>query len=503
MMNISSTLFTRRAAWGAVALAASATLAACGSSGGDNSNAADTRYDTSVVFAADRIEPLDTAATKAASVHTKAHATAQPALAADAAVEIALGALDATKVLAAQPAKSEALRIGAARTPTAAATADDAAALLAWQPLASGGQAAALRLSAQGAQGVRLAVDVQQLPAGAVLRFYGADGEAEEISAAEAAQQRAANEQAGLTDAAARTVWSQIIDGSSGTLEVELPAGSTTEDVRLAVLRLTHLFLTPQQALLKNLRDVGESGSCNLNVACNFEDISMESRATAKMVFDSDDGSYLCTGTLLNDTHSSRTPYFVTARHCIGEASEAASLVTYWFFRAASCSASSSAESSWQALGGGAQLLSVHASYDTTLLRLNRQPPDGVVYAGSYVGNALGRSASVLGVHHPSGDLQKYSSGTITGYASCSGDTCSLSTNNSSYPMFQVVWSQGTTEAGSSGSGLFMRDAASGTRYLAGVLHGGQASCFNRSGEDVYGRFGSAFYAGLGHWLIP
>lgn len=61
-----------------------------------------------------------------------------------------------------------------------------------------------------------------------------------------------------------------------------------------------------------------------------------EGRAVAKMVFTEGGSTFLCTGTLLNDTRNSLTPYFLTAAlHLEPEA--ASNLITYWFFRAQSC----------------------------------------------------------------------------------------------------------------------------------------------------------------------
>ena len=499
--------FKRSALWGAAALALCCTLASCGGDDDDNGGSGSgggggggSAGDAAVTLDATRlIAPLDTKS----APQPKARAAARAALGADAPVaEISLPALDVAKALPAAQ-KGQAMPIGVARTLEGRAGAGEVAQLLQWQPLAGGGQAAALRFVAPGAGGVRLAVDVQQLPAGALLRFYGAAGEVQEVPAAEAARLRAVAEAAGLTGEAARLVWSLPFDGEQATLEVELPAGAAPGDVALAVPRLTQLALGVRGTLEKSLDDVGESGSCNLNATCVIEDIDMESRAVAKMVYDDGVYMYLCTGTLLNDAAASRTPYFISANHCISTQTEASSLVTYWFFRAASCGNAESVSSDMRTLGGGAALLTTSSTYDTTLLRLNRQPPTGAVYAGSYFG-ALDNGSGVLGVHNPSGDLQKYSVGAISGYASCGGDSCSLSASQSAWPMFRIGWSRGTTEQGSSGSGLFVRDAASGTRYFAGVLHGGNASCSNRGGYDVYGRFNLAFgNTGLQNWLAP
>ncbi len=52
----------------------------------------------------------------------------------------------------------------------------------------------------------------------------------------------------------------------------------------------------------------------------------------------------------------------------------------------------------------------------------------------------------------------------------------------------QMRWSDGTTETGSSGSGLFTFLQAGGYYELRGGLFGGDASCANRAGVDYYSR---------------
>lgn len=485
----------RSALFGAAALALCCALVSCGGDDDDGASSSVAGGRDVALNAARRIEPLDTAAK---STLAKAQPAARAALDAAAPVaSITLPALAAAKAALEAPRKGQPQRIGAVRNVGPQTSADEVARLLQWQALPGGAQAAALRLVSPGAAGVRLGADVQQLPDGALLRFYGDDGEEEvlEVSAAEAARLRAMNEEAGLSEEEARLVWSQVISGSAATLEVELPAGSQPEALALAVPQLSHLLLTPQQAITKAAAE-----SCNLNATCVMDDISTESRAVARMVFNKEDGSFLCTGTLLNDARSSRTPWFITAHHCIKKQEDASTLTTSWFYRAASCASSRSTYSGARQLAGGATLHKTDATYDTSLLTLRNPPPVGVVYAGSYYGDALDTGVGVLGVHHPQGDLQKYSVGAITGYASCDGDACTLD-GNSARALWHVRWSRGTTEGGSSGSGLFVRDSASGTRYLAGVLHGGDASCSNRDGFDLYGRFDKAFDAGFGALL--
>lgn len=210
----------------------------------------------------------------------------------------------------------------------------------------------------------------------------------------------------------------------------------------------------------------------------------------------------LCSGTLMNDARNSGTPYFLSANHCISTQASASSLQTRWFFRSASCNASPRVHGDMQRLTGGARLLYATARTDTAFMVLNDAPPAGVRYAGSYFGNADPINAKVLGVHHPRGDLQKYSEGGVQGYAVCApGDARQCAASQVPAEFLHVRWSRGTTEGGSSGSGLF--GTIGSTRYVIGQLLGGGASCENPEGADLYGRFNLAYHDGIRRWLNP
>jgi hypothetical protein len=60
-----------------------------------------------------------------------------------------------------------------------------------------------------------------------------------------------------------------------------------------------------------------------------------------------------------------------------------------------------------------------------------------------------------------------------------------------------VRWSSGRTEAGSSGSGLFLNNG----HYLLGQLYGGDGTSCTDTGTDSYGRFDVAYRAGLYQYL--
>ena len=481
-------------ALGAATLPLALALAACGGGGGGSP--------TPPTPTVDRIEPYDPGAGKSA-----AEATTQPA-AAHTAHTVALGPLApvGTPKSAAAGALGTALQIGEARTVADTASPAATAALLQWQGTARGTQAAALRFVAEGSRGVRLGVRVDALPQDAVLRFYGTSTSANdvvEVSAQQLHDTAERNAKAGTPDAQARTYWSPDFGGSETTLEIEIPATASPSAVKLAVPSLSHFTISPAEAdgtargLIKFARKVGESESCNIDVNCK-PDYLAQSRSVARMVYVNAGNSYLCTGTLLNDAKSSGTPYFLSANHCISDQATASSLNTDWFYRSAACG-STEVSAATKRLTGGATLLYSAAATDVLFLRLNDAPPPGVVYAGSYFGGAPAAGTVLTGLHHPSGDLQKFSQGTAKGNASCTGDVGCKGDANGNFIGLQ--WQQGVTQQGSSGSSVFVQLGQQ--RYVTGQLLGGASSCANPTGADYYGRFDLSYGNAIKQWLNP
>ena len=394
---------------------------------------------------------------------------------------------------------AEAVQIGAKRNVAATATVAGLQSQLNWQPGSGGTQLAAIAFDSATAQGVRLGVWVKSLPAGAVLRFYGASGgEAVQVTGAELEAQAAQLRQSGADDQTVHTYWSPDFGGTQTVLEIQVPAGADVQQVQVAVPRLSHFTQSAAQAQ-KSVDEKAGSGSCNVDLMCQ-PDYLAQGRSVARMTYTREDGlSYLCTGTLLNDATSSKTPYFLTANHCVSTQAQASTLITDWFYHSASCG-SSTVSTDTRRLTKGSTLLYSTASTDTSFVQLNEAPPAGVVYAGSYFGAALSARSGIAGVHHPSGDMEKLSVGTLKGYGQCGNGTC-LDTDVSSGTFYGVNWQQGTTEGGSSGSALFY--SIGSQRYVSGQLYGGNASCREPNGTDYYGRFDVSYKAKIKQWLNP
>ncbi|QIL73454.1 trypsin-like peptidase domain-containing protein [Diaphorobacter sp. HDW4B] len=454
---------------------------------------------------AERIEPYDPL-TKSSSVVqvSKSDIAVRGQAAAQSIQKISLTAPGATlkqSTLAAalDPKPGTPVQIGVARDVGQTSTMATMSAQLKWKTSSSGSRIAAVAFDSPSAQGVRLGVLVRQLPVDAVLRFYGAaGGEAVQVTAQELQAQAQQLLDSGADDVTAHTYWSPEFGGAQTILEVEISANADAAQVQFSVPRLSHLTLSVEQ-LDQAVQAKATAGSCNIDMMCQ-PDYLNQARSVAYMRFVKSNGvTYQCTGTLLNDAKSSGTPYFLTANHCISTQAEASSLTTDWFYRTTACN-SGTASSGVQRLSKGATLLYATSNTDVSFLQLNEAPPSGVVYAGTYYGGALSSGTSVVGIHHPDGDLQKWSQGTVKGFGICDTDDCK-SSNSAAAAFYEILWQQGTTEGGSSGSSIF--HTIGSQRYVSGQLYAGRASCTTPNGTDFYGRFDVSYQSKLKQWLNP
>ena len=353
---------------------------------------------------------------------------------------------------------------------------------LAWARIDGGAQVARLDIASGGALGLRAALKLASAPPGLVFRF-AAPGAAFALDSVAAAEIARATARFG-------EYWSPVIEGERIIVELEIPDASALAGAKLVIPRVSHLVVGPRttaQEEAKILSDIGDSGSCNVNVKCvQPQDTALanQSAATGKLVFSVASGATArCTGTLINTSPASFSPFLYSANHCFESAYEAATLNVWWFFDATACG--SSVPGSYVVQTGGAFLIARSQDWDWALLLLNTAPPAGTFFSG-WNGAFLGSGANVEIYHHPSGDLKKWSQGTTTGTSPVNFGTAAGGAGQ----FTSVVWSDGTTEGGSSGGGLV---TFTGSNYqLRGGLLGGSALCSNPNGTDYFSQFGVA-----------
>jgi len=251
------------------------------------------------------------------------------------------------------------------------------------------------------------------------------------------------------------------LPGEHITIEYHEPLAHLGEG-RSHISKVTHGYRDPAGVM----RDLGDSGDCNINVICPEGDEWRDQiRATALVITPTG----TCTGTLLNNCAEDGTPYFLTANHCLDAD------VANWTFRfnwdSPICDPTEDGPTDQTV--SGCELLVNSAGTDLALLRLNTAPPEE--YNAFYSGwdHSDVAATSMTGIHHPRGDIKKisHSNGPAV-VGTFSGADC-----------WQVqLWDAGTTEPGSSGSGLWNQN-----KQLVGQLFGGAANC-TTSVNDYYGR---------------
>lgn len=264
-------------------------------------------------------------------------------------------------------------------------------------------------------------------------------------------------------------------------------------------------FHTNNKESLKNLKikklivaykSIFESQDCEVDINCDNSQIWQKIKhSVVKYIFkDEYNGQwYLCTGELIANSSLDNTPYLITANHCIDSQNEAKSLQIYFNYEKQNCNGVLIPVV--QTMTGACLIATASSKLDFTLLKLNNLPPFD--FNPYFVGwdRISSYSDTSTCIHHPNGDVKKISKsalslgiGTFTGYD-----------NNKHWHVKE--WFSGTTEGGSSGSGLYTTEG-----LLIGVLSGGDASCIYNV-NDFFQQFYHCWndypskYEQLKYWL--
>lgn len=368
---------------------------------------------------------------------------------------------------------------------------------LQWLGDSRGNAVARLRIASPDALGLRVGLDVSRLPDGVELRFAGSDRPNDIVAMVRGVDAKRLLGPDGL-------YWTPGTDGELQIIELFRPAGVKAGSIALDAPMVSHLVADSRNSF-KLIEKIGESGSCNVDVICRVNELgpafASVKNAVAHMRFTrTGGGTFICTGTLLNDTvPGTQIPYLHSANHCFTNVengppvasqmqSVANTLQTYWNYETTGCA--NLTQTPLTVLTGGATYLYSSHTTDGMLLRLNDAAPAGAYFAG-WNARPLNASDAITAIHHPRGDSKKVSTGQTR---STTSDTT------------LVGWLSGTTEGGSSGSGLF----SIGTKgyVLRGGLWNGDASCSNTGSManalnvDEYSRFDIDFPQ-IKSWLEP
>ena len=224
------------------------------------------------------------------------------------------------------------------------------------------------------------------------------------------------------------------------------------------------------------------SQPCHINVNClSNSNIRLQKNSVVRIVYR---GSQRCTGTLINNLDFDATPYVLTAGHCFNDEFVANTAIFYFNYESPDCANIDGPHHtvSGASIVAAGYLGDYYDSLDFLLVKLSEIPP--LDYYPFYSGwDATGITPdSTYVIHHPMGDIKKYSSDNDAPYIGSAGNGFD---NNKHW--YVETYEKGSTEVGSSGSGLISQED-----LLVGTLTGGGVPCVDGI-RDHYMMFSHSF----------
>ncbi|MBU1699483.1 MAG: hypothetical protein KJ970_17490 [Candidatus Eisenbacteria bacterium] len=285
--------------------------------------------------------------------------------------------------------------------------------------------------------------------------------------------------------------WSPVIPGDDVIVELYVPADAAFEP-EVIISQVNHDYRGFGKA-----RDDAQQGWCNIDVICPEGD-PWRDEIRSEGVY-TINGSWMCSGQLVNSLTSSPTPFFLTAYHCGISTSNDHTVRVYWNYESPTCGQ----------LGGGSLSdsqqgcteVADYSASDFSLVEMTSTPAEAsnVYYAG-WDARTNWNPSQCTAIHHPGTDEKSISFNfdalMITSYIGTSvpGDGTHWRVDD---------WEVATTEGGSSGSAIWDEN-----HHIVGQLHGGYASCSSIT-SDWYGRLAISWSGGgssatnLRSWLDP
>lgn len=233
-----------------------------------------------------------------------------------------------------------------------------------------------------------------------------------------------------------------------------------------------HDLFAPRTSALAAL-DFGASNDCHLNANCPEGDgFANEKSAVARIIAVAEEGSFYCSGSLVNNTAQDGRPLLLTAYHCQENVTALYDLWRFDFgYRSTQCSTP----------GGPPSFV----SYDGSIYRSGREESDFLLleivdpdfnqadhYFNGWDRSEAAAPGNLRVFHHPQGDIQKVSTTTSAGAFVWNNDIVWENIVTPAEHHLRISVLEGSAESGSSGGPLF-----DGAGRIRGQMHGGNVTC--------------------------
>lgn len=302
----------------------------------------------------------------------------------------------------------------------------------------------------------------------------------------------------------------QPLLGNKVYIEYFKPSNITEQ----AILKLGAVVCIFDDAFLRKGPFAKEaSPPCNANTVCP-EAFGWESEAKSVGLILEKDGSNnywgLCSGALINKSDpylGTDKPLFLSANHCYENYNDTTRTSTYrntnnwvFLFRHEGLTCSDDGSTITKSLTKsvtGATVLKADINSKTSdylLLRLNCTVDQISNYDVSFAGWSKnefdGYSDKTVTIHHPQGDIKKFTYTTIVP-TSASNTFYNNTYSGGANAMWKIIWTNGVTAPGSSGGPLF-----NSSHQIIGQLYVGASTCENPWLSDYYGKLSTSFLYG-------
>jgi PKD repeat protein len=256
--------------------------------------------------------------------------------------------------------------------------------------------------------------------------------------------------------------------------------------------------------VLQSYRDIFTILSTTTDYGINCPDGAdwqAQKHAVCRITFVDNLIGYFCSGSLINNAKNDEKPYFLTANHCVSSNVVANTMVFYFNFEAKNCGDTTSIKPlqtlSW------ASLVATNSTSDFCLTLLSQDIPSSynAYFAGWDRSGNIPQNGTCI--HQPGGRSKCIA----LDYSSLSSNTQALTWTNENNQVvgtsninthWQVEFSVGNVEPGSSGSPLFNEN-----KRIVGQLHGGSTAI------SYFGKFNLSWHSSaissqqLATWLDP
>lgn len=283
--------------------------------------------------------------------------------------------------------------------------------------------------------------------------------------------------------------WSGTVFSESPILEYE-PAPQATVELTppFEIPTIAHRAVLVPRVSAPGDGTPDPADYCHLDPNC-YPDWKPAMSMVARLDFEDGADEYLCSGSAISTRDDSFKPYLLTAGHCINNEATARTLESFWTYQTSSCGGPPPDLSKSTQSTPGAHLIDFgtieQGDYSLVLLQ---DVPDGVTFTGWDTADPpLG--TALTGIHHPKGSWKRISFGERV--ADMTADVEGAIAPGNMY--LQILWDEGRTEPGSSGSPLFSSPGVIVGGLTYGEVSNTLSACQINPSVDGYYRFSNAY----------